>query len=308
MLIRSGTSAGMADPVSIPPGIVRISTPAKVNLFLEIHGKRPDGYHDLSTLIVAVDLYDDLEFAPADDGTTELVCDLPELSVGQDNLIHKAAERLRQKTGSTRGVKIHLTKRIPWAAGLGGGSSDAAATLAGLNILWDLGLSQEELSQLAGELGSDIPFFLNGPAAWCLGRGERIEPVPIGQTLNLVLIKPEEGLSTAEVYRKVRVPTEPRDGTACRTALAEGNAEVIGSTMFNRLQEPAFDLCPAAAEVAQRLGEFGTAGVLLSGSGSCLFALCRDPLEARRVGADLSSGLVSRGDFTTRVLLVRSCS
>src|SRR5688572_10812957 len=137
MICRLGPAADGATPA--PPESVRVLAPAKVNLFLEVLGKRADGYHEIATLLVAIDLADDLGFAPAADGTLSLTCDDPGLPTGADNLVLKAALRLRDETGCTAGARIRLAKRIPTAAGLGGGSSDAAATLVGLNELWKLG-------------------------------------------------------------------------------------------------------------------------------------------------------------------------
>src|SRR5215475_12635806 len=182
---------------------VLVWAPAKVNLFLEVLGKRPDGYHEIATLLVAVSLYDTLEFKEDPSGAVRLRCDVPELTTGPDNLVLKAAALLRQRTGCARGADVRLTKRVPLAAGLAGGSTDAAAALEGLNRLWRLGLSRDELARLGGELGSDVPFFFHTPVAWCTGRGEIVTPLALGRPLDLVIAKPAVGLSTAEVYRGV---------------------------------------------------------------------------------------------------------
>lgn len=300
---RHGPAAG-ADPV--PPETVRIPAPAKVNLFLEVLGKRPDGYHEIATLMLALDLADELEFAPDETGGLSLTCDDPALTVGPDNLVLRAASRLRTETGCTAGARIRLAKRIPWAAGLGGGSSDAAAALRGLTELWQLGLGPADLARIGSAIGSDVPFFLNGPAAWCTGRGEVVEPVPVGRPLDLVLVKPPAGLATADVYRRLTVPATPVDGEAARAALMSGDVEALGRALFNRLQEPAFELNPAVADAHRRVAAAGAAGGLMSGSGSCLFALCRNPSEARRVHDDLARGWAAGGEASTRTFLVRS--
>ena len=304
MIRRHGPAAAGVDPV--PPATLRVLAPAKVNLFLEVLGTRPDGYHEVATLMVAVDLADELDFSPDESGGLSLTCDDPALTVGPDNLVLRAASRLRDVTGCPAGAKIRLTKRIPWAAGLGGGSSDAAAALEGLNELWNLSLSPAALARIGSEIGSDVPFFLNGPAAWCTGRGEVVTPVAVGRPLDLVLMKPPEGLGTADVYRRLTVPATPVDGNAARTALATGDVEALGHALFNRLQEPAIELEPAVAEAYRRVQGSGAAGCLMSGSGSCLFALCRSPSEARRVHDDLASGWAAGGELTTRTYLVRS--
>jgi 4-diphosphocytidyl-2-C-methyl-D-erythritol kinase len=304
MIHRHGPAAAGVDPV--PSNTLQVLAPAKINLFLEVLAKRPDNYHEIATLMVAIDLVDVLDFCPAAMGELSLTCDDPELSVGPDNLVLKAAERLRRESGCIAGAAIRLTKRIPMAAGLGGGSSDAAAALAGLNELWRIGLSRERLADVGAELGSDVPLFLNGSAAWCTGRGEQVTPLRIGRPIDLVLVKPTVGLSTAEVYRRLRVPSAPLDGIAAANALAAGDVEELGRVMHNRLQEPAFELAPAVAQWHRKLTAMGVAGALMSGSGSCLFALCRNASEARQVYDDLSRGLTSEAMSETRLFLVRS--
>jgi 4-diphosphocytidyl-2-C-methyl-D-erythritol kinase len=291
---------------------VLVRAPAKVNLFLEILGKRPDGYHEIATLMVAVSLYDRLEFTEERSGRLDLHCDEPSLSAGPDNLVWRAAELLRQRYGVSRGARIQLGKRIPLAAGLAGGSSDAAAALTGLNELWQLGLSRIELAARAAELGSDVAFFFATPAAWCTGRGEIVAPCPIGRTLQLLLVCPEAGLATAAVYRGVRVPAEPLDGVAIRQALAAGDLEKLGGTLHNRLQPAAEKLCPEVADLFAELGTTASLGRLMSGSGSSLFALCRNRSEAVVVARRLRQSLgwqksalpAGRG---LRLFLVRSC-
>ena len=187
MIAASDPRMGFPSP-SGPPSMlserrdsaVVVRAPAKVNLFLEVLAKRPDGYHEIATLMVAVSLYDTLEFKEDPSGALRLRCDVPELTTGPDNLVLKAAALLRQRTGCARGAEVRLTKRIPMAAGLAGGSSDCAAALDGLNRLWRLGLGRDELARLGGELGSDVPFFFHTPAAWCTGRGEVVTPVAAG--------------------------------------------------------------------------------------------------------------------------------
>jgi 4-diphosphocytidyl-2-C-methyl-D-erythritol kinase len=276
-----------------------------VNLYLEVLAKRADGYHEIATLMVAVSLYDQLTFKEEASGQVQLRCAFPSLSTGPENLVTRAAELLRQRTGCKLGADIHLVKRIPLAAGLAGGSTDAAATLAGLNQLWKLGLSTSELTQLAGELGSDVAFFFATPAAWCTGRGEQVTPLPLGRTLHLVLVCPPMGLSTAEVYRGVSIPGQPETGDAIRRAATEGDVEAIGRHLHNRLQPVAEQLCPTIAVWRARLETLGALGVAMSGSGSSLFALCRDRQEALRVARGLHTG--SDEGVHPRVFIVRSC-
>jgi 4-diphosphocytidyl-2-C-methyl-D-erythritol kinase len=284
---------------------VRVWTPAKVNLFLEVLARRPDGYHELATLMMAVSLYDTLEFTEEKTGATSLHCDHPSLSTGPENLICRAVQLARRESGRSDGVGIRLWKRIPMAAGLAGGSSDAAATLAGLNRLWRLGWDRSKLIRLGSELGSDVSFFLAAPAAWCTGRGEQIEPLRLGRPLVLVLVKPPMGLATADVFRGMAVPTEPRSGAAIRQAAASGDVRELGRQLHNRLQPAAERLCPAVADLFARLAGLGPVGQLMTGSGSTVFALCRHPGEALSIACALHSARDELGG--ARVFVVRSC-
>ncbi|MCX7699557.1 MAG: 4-(cytidine 5'-diphospho)-2-C-methyl-D-erythritol kinase [Gemmataceae bacterium] len=300
---------------------VCLLAPAKVNLFLEIQGKRPDGYHELETFMVAVDLFDRLIFEFAEDGTIRLECDEPGLTTGPDNLVWKAADQLRQKTGTNQGARIRLEKRVPMQSGLAGGSSDAAATLKGLNRLWRLGLSQAELAAIGAEIGSDVPFFFAAGSAWCTGRGEQVESWTLRRPVHLVLVCPGQGLSTAEVYSRVRVPAERIRSERMRQALGTGDVEALGRCLHNRLQEPAESLLPVIREICERLRQAGTAGCLMTGSGSAVFALCRDRHEAIRVArsiraevADSSTPIgessrppASAAGSRVQVHVVRSC-
>jgi 4-diphosphocytidyl-2-C-methyl-D-erythritol kinase len=280
---------------------VVVWTPAKVNLFLEVLGKRPDGYHEIATLMVAIRLYDTLIFRDASDLT--LHCSNPQLSSGPDNLVLHAARLLQERTGCQRGAAIRLIKRIPMAAGLAGGSADAAATLLGLNDLWKLGRSDAELAKIGADIGSDIPFFFDAPAAWCTGRGEIVAPLKLPIPLDFVLLCPQFGMPTAAVYKKVVAPQEPNSGAAIRAAFAQGDVDLIGKLLHNRLQTAAEGLDPRIADYAQMLAEAGAAGSLMSGSGSTLFALCRSPSEADRVAASLKTRTKAH-DF--KVIVTRS--
>ncbi len=287
-------------------GAVAAWAPAKLNVFLEVLARRADGYHEVATLMVAVSLFDTLLFEEGAPGRLELTCDDPRLPAGPENLVCRAADRLRERTGCTKGARVRLVKRIPLAAGLAGGSSDAAAALAGLNRLWGLGLGAGELAALAAEVGSDVPFFLGGPAAWCTGRGERVAPAQVGGRFWFVLVCPPFGLSTAAVYGRVRPPATPVDGADVRAALGAGDADALGRHLHNRLQEAAEELRPELAGCRARLAACRSAGCLMSGSGTTLFAVCRDRAEALRVAHELRNG--PEEGSPPRVFLVRSCA
>jgi 4-diphosphocytidyl-2-C-methyl-D-erythritol kinase len=284
---------------------VVVWAPAKVNLYLEVLAKRADGYHEIATLMVAVSLYDTLEFKEETSGEIRLDCDQPDLTTGPENLIVRAATLLRQRAGTQGGVQIRLTKRIPLAAGLAGGSTDAAATLAGLHRLWRLDWTPRALAQLGAELGSDVSFFFATPAAWCTGRGDQVAPVSLGKPLWLVLVCPPFGLSTADVYRGVAVPEQPLTGAEMLRAAREGDVAEIGRRLHNRLQPAAERLCPALSAVQARLAQLQPAGQAMSGSGSSFFALCCNQREALRIAAGLRARSEER--MNSRVFIVRSC-
>lgn len=272
-------------------GRLSISAPAKLNLFLEVLGKRPDGYHELESLMVAVDLLDELEFADDPSGQISLTCDDPSLPTDASNLVVRAAGLLRDEEAEGRGAAIALRKSIPSQAGLAGGSSDAAATLVGLDRLWDLGLSKRRLEELAGSIGSDVAFFLSEPAAVCRGRGERVEPVALKSRLHFVVIKPPAGVSTADVYRNLTPPDRPRPIGDVVEALTGGDTQRLGRALFNRLQPVAEAIEPGLLRVRTALEEMGASleGSLMSGSGSAYFGLCRDEGAAGHAARHLGS-------------------
>ena len=280
---------------------VEVLAPAKLNLFLEVLGRRPDGYHELESLMVAVDLHDTLTFADDPSGRITLRCDEPTLPTGPENLVVRAAERLRAEAGCDRGASIDLRKAIPAQAGLAGGSSDAAAALVALDRLWALQTPPARLDALAAEIGSDVAFFLHGPAAVCRGRGERVEPLALPRSFHFVLICPPTGLSTALVYKDLAPTDRPRSIGPAREALAAGDPEALGRCLFNRLQPAAEALEPdlvGVRDALQALGPTMLDGQLMSGSGSAYFGLARD-LDAAR---DAARFLESTGLGCVRVV------
>ena len=282
------------------------AAPAKLNLFLEVLRKRSDGYHDLESLMVAVDLFDTLEVRPATAGVISLTCDPPGLSPGPDNLVVKAAMVLRDHVKRPDlGASLRLTKRIPTQAGLGGGSSDAAVTLLVLNEIWKLALTRDELAGMGAAIGSDVPFFLTPPAAWCTGLGEVVAAESIGRPLDFVLACPPVGLKTADVYRTVAVPAKPVNGENVRAAVRAGDPAAVGRAMFNRLEEPAFALAPQVKQTRDRLAALGGFGARMTGSGSAVFAVCRSKEEANRVAVALRDSR-PLDEAESRVFVVRS--
>jgi 4-diphosphocytidyl-2-C-methyl-D-erythritol kinase len=275
-----------------------VQAPAKVNLFLRVVGKRPDGYHEIETVMARLNLCDTLSVAPTDTSALSLRVRLaypPGLRAtpvpeSDENLALKAAHLLRQRTGCDRGANLQLVKRIPAAAGLGGGSSDAATALWVLNRLWELGLSVCELQQLAAELGSDVPFFLaNSGFALCTGRGERIEPLTSSACLWLVLAKPESGLSTAAVYRGCRPDADAQALQPLLVALQRGDAASAACHLRNTLQPPAETLNSDVARLKAEFARLPVCGHQLTGSGSAYFGICRNQRHADVCAARLRS-------------------
>lgn len=270
-----------------------VKAPAKLNLHLEVLGKRPDGYHELESLMVAVSLFDTLTFRVQPSGTVVHCLD-EQVGAVEDNLVTRAIRLVRERSGRTDGIAVELDKQIPVAAGLAGGSSDAAATLAALNRLWDLQWPREQLVQVASELGSDVAFFFFTPAAVCRGRGEKVTPCKLGAPLHAVLVSPFEGLSTAQVYAGLRVPDAPVAIDPIVHALETGDAEQTARLLFNRLEEAALPLSPAVAELKQQAANWNCAGHLMSGSGSTYFALCSSADQAQQLGACLRPAELGR--------------
>jgi 4-diphosphocytidyl-2-C-methyl-D-erythritol kinase len=272
-----------ASPADAPPDLV-IQAHAKINLFLEVLGRRADGFHELDTVMQAVSLCDTLELRRREPG--DFGISVTGLSVPGDesNLALRAARLLAERGGRKEGVHISLHKRIPIGGGLGGGSSDAAAVLRGLNSLWGLDADGDELQKLGAELGSDVNFFLHGGTALCRGRGELIEPLKAYKCVRYLLYIPQVPSLTRDVYTRLRMPltVESRSSTSVRRALECGDGAELGRSLFNRLEEPAFELYPDLARARAGLAGGGALGALLSGSGSTLYAVVL-PEEAARL-------------------------
>lgn len=265
-------------------GKIQIAAPAKINLFLEILGKRPDGYHEIETIMQEISLCDYISLEDYDK-EVKFTCTNPKLPTGEDNLILKAVRLFQKELGIHRGVRIHLDKRIPIGAGLGGGSSDAVATLLGLNKLWHAGYDKKQLVILAEKLGSDTPFFVMGNTALCKGRGEVVIPYPLHAKYHYIIIYPKFEVSTATVYKnfKINLTKNLKDVSVFLQSLMSGNPENLGAYLHNRLEEIVFRLYPNLGEIKRTLARFGFCGVLLSGSGSALYGLCREGSDLKGI-------------------------
>ena len=264
-------------------GALVVEAPAKVNLTLRILGRRRGGFHDLESVVAAVSLTDRLTFRPAD--RLHVACADPDVPVGDGNLVARAARALAEATGATAGADVELLKRIPVGRGLGGGSSDAAAALVGLNALWDLGLSRQALVRLGADLGSDVPFFLGTPTAVLRGRGERLQPADTSPRWWLVLGWPDFGLATAEVYAAYdRLPAPAGHRPAATDVLAHlaGPAALAAPLLVNDLERAAWTVRCSIKGLRRVFAEAGAAAVGMTGSGSACFALADTPNEAHR--------------------------
>ena len=268
---------------------VELNSPCKVNFILNILGKRPDGFHELETLMHPVPVFDTIACEKSD-GSIQLSCSHPDLPTGPENLVYRAAERFLSATGINAGVRIHLEKRIPLAAGLGGGSANAATMLRALNHLFEEPLPLEALEQIAAGIGSDVPFFLQNGPALATGRGEQVSPLPSFDNLAgiwILLIHPGFGVSTPWAYKNLaRYPAalngQPgraqRMSEALRTSLSAALPE-----FYNSLEAPVLKKYPLLQIFQEFLRQEGAITVLMSGSGSTTFALAGDESTARNL-------------------------
>ncbi len=276
--------------------MIELESPCKVNLVLNILGKRPDGFHELETLMLPIPLCDRIRLQPALSGGTsggsaiQLTCSDPSLAVDGTNLVHKAATAFLKATAITDSVAIHLEKRIPMAAGLGGGSGNAATTLTGLNRLFGNPLTVEQLQPLAAALGSDVPFFLQDNPALAVGRGEQVSSVPKFSALAgtaILLIHPGFGISTPWAYQQLARFPEALNGRPGRAGemvemLNQGKLIRLATHLYNSLEAPALEKYPVLALYQEHLRSHGALGALMSGSGSTTFAIYETPAIAEK--------------------------
>ncbi len=265
-------------------------SPCKVNLILNILGRRADGFHALETVMQPVPWHDELVFERnGGRGGVDLSCDNPELPTDSGNLVHRAAARFLEAAAIHDGVRIHLRKRIPMAAGLGGGSGNAATTLLGLNELFGHPLTHQELHPLAAALGSDIPFFLQDRPALATGRGEIIEPLdpfPAVAGTAMVLLHPGFGIATAWAYKELARFPDALNGRPGRARelialLQSTDAATAGSAFYNSLEAPALEKYPLLSLYQEFVRTEGALAAMMSGSGSTTFAICRDAAAAQ---------------------------
>ncbi|RKY37180.1 MAG: 4-(cytidine 5'-diphospho)-2-C-methyl-D-erythritol kinase [Candidatus Omnitrophota bacterium] len=262
-----------------------VRAPAKINLFLEITGKRADGYHNLETLFLKIAFYDQLYFYKRKEGI-EIDCHARCVPNDRFNIVYQAADLLRREFKLKQGVKIRIVKRIPVGAGLGGGSSDAAAALKGLNNLWNLELSRKTLFNLARRLGADVPLFFS-EASLALGRGigDELSSIDLGRKFWIVLFFPDVFVSTKQVYESVPVclTNKKNNVKLLIYALKMYNLELIEKYSFNRLEDVTFRLHNCLLKIKQKISARSPRAVLMSGSGAAFFLIAKDRKEAMQI-------------------------
>ncbi|MDR2115865.1 MAG: 4-(cytidine 5'-diphospho)-2-C-methyl-D-erythritol kinase [Planctomycetaceae bacterium] len=266
-------------------------TPAKLNLFFEVYGKRNDGFHEITSIAVPIRIFDTLMFEPTQNEGIEFFCqngsaDIPN---NENNLVIRAIKLIRKRTGIVRGAKIRLFKRIPSQAGLGGGSSDAAAAIQTAKHVWNLKIPDEELIAIAAEIGSDCPVFFHQNASISHGRGEIIRSIGLIPKLHFVILKPHEGLSTKTVYDQCMSchDLQFQYPEKLIAELKQGDLVQIGRCFFNRLEMPAQVIWQPFTQIKKELEKFDCLTVRMSGSGTAFYGLCRNDRHAKFVAGQL---------------------
>lgn len=264
---------------------LKLKAPAKVNYRLDVLGKRTDGYHDLRMIMQRIDLCDEIEITITSRRQIRVACGMDGVPSGQGNIAWRAADALLLEAGKNVGLNIAITKNIPVAAGLGGGSTDAAAVLDGVNTLLGLGLSDEKLMEIGVKLGADVPFFIFKKTALAEGIGEKLSPVEGLPSVWLVLVNPNIHVSTAWVYQNLALTNVKEDYKLPRFS---GRIDDICSVLSNDLETVTIQRFPVIQEIKDSLLSIGACGVLMSGSGPTVFGVFAEEATARQAAADLA--------------------
>ncbi|WP_026688701.1 4-(cytidine 5'-diphospho)-2-C-methyl-D-erythritol kinase [Alteribacter aurantiacus] len=276
-----------------------VKAPAKINLTLDVLNKRNDGYHEVEMVMTTVDLADRIHLTVKDKNAITIDVDKGFVPSNEQNLAYKAANLLKKRFNVKKGVHIFIEKNIPVSAGLAGGSTDAAATLRGLNDLWNLGLSLDELADLGAEIGSDVPFCVHGGTAIARGRGEKLEHIATPPPCWIVLVKPPMGVSTKDIYGKLKLEDLQHPNTEKMVqAIEEKNFKGICSELGNAMEDATFSIHPQVLHLKNRMKGFGADGVLMSGSGPTVYALVQNQSRADRINNGLKG-------FVDQVFVVR---
>ena len=261
-----------------------VKAPAKINLSLDVLHKRPDGYHEVEMIMTTIDLADRIELALLDSDVIKIISLNRFVPDDQRNLAYQAAIILKEKFNVKKGVEIKIEKNIPVAAGLAGGSSDAAAVLRGLNKLWDLGLTLDELAVIGAEIGSDVSFCVYGGTALATGRGEIIKELPAPPVCWVILAKPFIGVSTADIYKRLDVETIEHPNTEKMIeSISSKDYDLMCENVGNVLENVTLSLYPEVAQIKEQICKFGADAVLMSGSGPTVFGLIQHDSRRNRV-------------------------
>ncbi|WP_041054561.1 4-(cytidine 5'-diphospho)-2-C-methyl-D-erythritol kinase [Jeotgalibacillus campisalis] len=261
-----------------------VKAPAKINLSLDVLGKRPDGFHEVEMVMTTVDLADRIELEIVRDGSIYILSHDRFVPGDHRNLAYKAADLLQRRFKVKEGVAITIHKQIPVAAGLAGGSSDAAATLRGLNRLWSLNLTMDELAEIGSEIGSDVSFCVYGGTALATGRGEIIQELPCPPKCWVILAKPSIGVSTADVYRNLKTDRIEHPNTkAMVQAIHNQDFKAMCANLGNALEAVTLNMHPEVAHIKDQMERFGADAVLMSGSGPTVFGIVEYESKVQRV-------------------------
>ncbi|MFS1510853.1 4-(cytidine 5'-diphospho)-2-C-methyl-D-erythritol kinase [Chengkuizengella sp. SCS-71B] len=259
--------------------------PAKINLSLDVLRKREDGYHEVEMIMTMVDLADRLEMAELSRDTIIITSQAGYIPLDEKNLAFQAARLIKEKYDVKKGVYIHLDKKIPVSAGLAGGSSDAAATLRGLNRLWELNISTNDLKKVAEELGSDVPFCIEGGTAIARGRGEKLEKISSPPQCWVILAKPPINVSTPDVYRRLNVNkiNKHPETEVLKKAIENKDFQHICRSLGNVLEEVTIPMYPQISQLKEVMLRLGAEGVLMSGSGPTVFGLVSKQSKVKKI-------------------------
>ena len=267
---------------------LRVQAHAKVNLYLDVIGQRPDGYHEIETVFHSIGLHDEIYLRKRSDRKITVHCEHPHVPCDPRNLAYRAAKLLLDNTPDVSGVEIQILKRIPVASGLGGGSANAAAVLCGMNTLFDLGLTQTDLVRFGVQLGADVPFCILGGAALGRGIGEILTPLPPLEEGWILLVNPGFEISTAWVYQQINLSLTPpkKNVTILTRYLRNGELFSVARHLYNGLEVPVLSKYPVIETIKTKLDNSpGSCGVLMSGSGATVFALMESQVQANLAAA-----------------------
>ncbi|HAX73887.1 MAG TPA: 4-(cytidine 5'-diphospho)-2-C-methyl-D-erythritol kinase [Firmicutes bacterium] len=283
--------------------MVTVKAPAKINLALDTLYKRPDNYHEVEMIMTTVDLADYITVTPLEQNVIKIKSNQYQMPLNDKNLAYQAAKLFKNHFKINKGVEIYIKKRIPVAAGLAGGSSNAAATLKALKELWNVDCSIDELAEIGAKIGSDVPFCVYGGTALATGRGEMITPIPSPPKCWVILIKPRMGVSTKEIYEALDAKNvQHLDIQGMIDSIHEKDYQGVIDRLGNSLEDVTLKRYPVVAEIKNKLVQFGADAVLMSGSGPTVFALVRSEYKLRRIMNSINGCMRDHEVFAVRLI------